>query len=185
MFLGQATVPGDFFLGNGTPLFFSSEQRAFAAHIDDSAEEYLLADRNALLLMKRDQWAVSGRIMTHAPFPCSRQFLDALESRYQREFDQCAANRFRAKTDLRPIAFMMPNFGYLEGKAVPGRISHRYLALWKPGIVDQMRNVRKRRQYKTFCINDAGLADSRAALVGKAVHDFLESYFPFKSDFEK
>lgn len=178
-------TPDDFFYPNGILKFFPSEARAYEHDIDDSREEYIVADRNAINLLSSCSNKKSRMIMKHAPYPCSKSYLYELENRFSKEFKTCAANRFRSITDLRPIAFMQYNFGYHEGKAIQSDISNRYLALYKDSIKAQLNGVFVTRKYKTICINDVGITDDKIEQTNELTRDFLESYFPFKSSFEK
>jgi hypothetical protein len=184
MFLGQLCEREDFFLANGCLRYFPSDQRVYPDHIDSNSEEYLQADRNAVRLFERDFGFSPRQIMLHAPYPAQKSLLWELEKRYQAEFDGCAEQKFRSSRDLRPIAFMQPHYGFLRQQAIPSQITNRYLGLWKVAVEEQMRNVLYGRRYKTFCINDVGLQQSREQQIDASVVAFLESYFPFKSSFE-
>src|SRR5690606_28394268 len=122
--------------------------------------------------------------MRHAPYPSDRDLLAEMEERWPAEFAACAASRFRSHRDLRPIAFMQYHYGFASGRAVPSDITHRYLALWKPGIVDQLDATVRGRAWKTMCVNDVGLEAERTEEVDRAVAAFLSSYFPARSAFE-
>jgi hypothetical protein len=184
-FLGDIVQPEDFFLANGAVRSFPSDQFANEKDIDDEREEYVVADKNAIDLFKEDFNGFGRNIMLHVPYPSSKSLLQTMEARYQRHFDACARNPFRSLQDLRPIAFMQYHYGFRNRLVVPSRISHRYLALWKPQIQKQLDNVRTTRAFKTFCINDVGVPPEREQAVNDAVRSFLEAYFPFKSAFEK
>lgn len=177
-------VPEDFFYANGKIKFFPSEARAYEDDIDETREEYLIADRNVINLIMKEHGLINRFIMKHAPYPCKKSYLFELEKRYQSEFDTCASNRFRAKTDIRPIAFMQYNLGFVEGQAIPVDISNRYLALYKRNIKTQFNGVIKTRKYKTICINDVGIEPDGLEKTNELTHKFLESYFPIKSEFE-
>jgi hypothetical protein len=140
-FLGQLADPIDFFHGNGVLKYFTATRMVYEPDIDADADEYIQADANALRLIIRD-FETSGRnLMQHVPYPSSRPLQEEMEQRYQSEFDACAATRFRSAQDLRPIAFMQYHYGYHSGQAIPDRITHRYLTLWKPHIEQQLDNV--------------------------------------------
>jgi hypothetical protein len=178
-------TPADFFYANGTMKYFPSEARAVDDDIDDTREEYLIADGNAIRLMRHDLGKHGRFIMQHCPYPSRRSFLYELEKRYQDEFDRCAANRFRSKDDLRPIAFMQYHFAFAKGLALPSSLSHRYLALYKATIGEQFNGVMKTRKYKSICINDVGVPIDRSESVNALTANFLDSYFPLRSSFEK
>jgi hypothetical protein len=184
-FLGQLCTPTDFFLANGLQKFFCSDQRANENDIDGRREEYLVADANAIRLLKQDLGIVCRTTMLHVPYPSRRSILLELEARYQQAFNDSAAERFRSTRDLRPVAYMQYPFAFATGRAVPGQITHRYIALWKPIFDQQLDAIAESRLYKTFCINDVGVSPDRVVHVDDAVGNFLERYFPLKSSFEK
>ncbi|NSY19987.1 stealth conserved region 3 domain-containing protein [Neorhizobium sp. AL 9.2.2] len=184
-FLGSFCTPDDFFLPNGVMKYFPSDQRVFEPDIDETSEEYIFADFNAINLLKEKYGQYGREIMQHIPYPSRKSLLERLESEFQSAFDRCAGEPFRSRNDIRPIAFLQYHAGLQEGLAVPSGISHRYLALWKPAIAKQFSGVASTRRYKTFCINDVGVTIERQNEVDKLVVDFLEVYYPFKSEFEK
>lgn len=184
-FLGSFCTPQDFFYANGVMKYFPSSQRAYEPDIDRASEEYIIADANAIELLKRKYGRFGREIMLHTPYPCRKSLLDRLEREFQAEFDRCAASKFRAAEDLRPIAFMQYHAAFDEGLAIPSSISHRYLGLWKATIGEQMNGVETSRKYKTFCINDVGIRPENQAKTDALVRSFLENYFPLKSAFER
>ena len=183
-FLGDHCWPADFFYGNGVIKYFPSSQMAYEHDIDSTSEEYIQADKNAIELFADKYDAVNRHIMQHVPYPSDRLLLEELEANYADEFAACAREPFRSSNDLRPIAFMQYHYGYPIARAMPSGISHRYLALWKDVIVEQLENVLLNGK-KTFCINDVGLQPERTAEINDKVIEFLEAYFPTKSAFEK
>lgn len=184
-FLGSFCTPDDFFLPNGVMKYFPSDQRVFEHEIDETSEEYIFADFNAINLLRQKYGRYGREIMQHIPYPSRKSLLERLEHEFQNSFDSCASEPFRSRNDIRPIAFLQYHAGLQEGLAVPSVLSHRYLALWKTSIAKQFNGVASTRRYKTFCINDVGVPSERQDLVDKLVDEFLTSYYPFKSEFEK
>lgn len=184
VFLGDYCTAEDFFLPNGLMKFFPSPQRAYEPDIDETREGYLVADGKAIALMKKARGRHSRYIMEHTPLPALKSLLADLESEFEDHWDACSRNRFRGNTDLRPIAFMQYQFAYLQKLAVPSSITNRYLALWKPTIAEQFKNVLFTRAFKTFCINDVGVEPQNVDATDRLVQEFLSAYFPFKSSFE-
>ncbi|OCF91766.1 hypothetical protein A9G17_00845 [Gilliamella sp. wkB7] len=178
-------VPNDFFFANGIMKYFPSDTRVFESDIDDSREEYLIADRNAISLIKEDFGKSGNDVMLHCPYPSRKSILSLLEDRFESEFAKCAKERFRSKNDLRPIAFMQYHYGFLKGLAIPSSLTHRYLALYKDTIDRQFNGVFVTRKYKSICINDVAVPTERLSAVNELTIQFLESYFPFESSFEK
>ncbi len=184
-FLGEYCHISDFFYGNGVIKYFPSSQMAYEHDIDETSEEYIQADKNAIELLSGEFGSMNRHIMQHVPYPSDRTVLEDLENKFPEEFAACAQEQFRSSSDLRPIAFMQYQYGFHHAKAMPSSISHRYLALWKEAIVDQLNIVLRSRDKKTFCINDVGLQPERTEEINNAVIDFLEAYFPEPSAFEK
>jgi hypothetical protein len=164
--------------------FFPSVQRAYEPDIVTTSEEYIQADRNAIELFKPMMPEVGRSIMLHVPYPSDRDLLAEMEERWPAEFAACASSRFRSSDDLRPIAFMQYHYGYQSLRAMPAVITHRYLSLWKPAILDQLAVTQQLRAFKTICINDVGLQAERVREVNAAVGAFLDSYYPNPSPFE-
>lgn len=185
VFLGRPCSWRDFFLGNGAARFVPARHSIASTLINDDDEEYLIADRNAIDLFAREFGFVVHQPMAHVPHSARRSVLYELESRFSAEFDRCQRARFRSLDDLRPIAFMGHHYGFATGRAVPGTMSHRYLALWKPIIGEQLKNVLESRRYQTFCINDVGVSRDREKGVNLLVSEFLARYFPYASSFER
>lgn len=184
-FLGDFCRPEDFFFANGMLKYFVTEQRAFEHDIDDTSEEYIAADGNAIALLKRKFGAFTRELMLHAPYPARKSVLEEMEREFRDEFDLCASRRFRSHDDLRPIAFMQYHYAFQTGQAAPATITNRYLALWKPSIDKLFSELLSNRRFRTFCINDVGIPPSRMEWTNRQMRKFLQSYFPFESSFEK
>lgn len=182
---GRPTTASEFFFANGIIKFFPSPQRSFEHNIDEASEEYQQADRNVIEALSAEFPVVGRSIMEHVPHPCSRPLLYELEERYPNLYRQCAANRFRASTDIRSIIFLQYHYGFLTRQAMPDTTELAYLALWKPGVVQQMHQVLATRDHLSLCVNDVGLQPEREAEVNGAVRNFLDRYFPIPSSFEQ
>lgn len=185
VFLGRPCSWRDFFWAGGATKFFPANHSVSANLIHDQAEEYLIADRNAIRLLETEFGKTVHQGMMHTPHAARRSVLDELEQKYGEQFAACAASRFRSRQDLRPIAFFGHHYGFATGRAMPAGIGNRYLALWKPQIAAQLAGVLRSRRYQTFCINDVGVTDEREEEVDGLVGEFLESYFPLPSSFER
>lgn len=185
VFLGRPCSWRDFYWATGAAKFFPATHTVSANLIDDHAEEYLVADRNAIRLLEAEFGRTAHAGMMHTPHPARRSVLQELEKKYPDQFAGCASSRFRSRQDLRPIAFFAHHYGFATGQAMPAEIGNRYLALWKPQIAAQLASVLRTRKYKTFCINDVGVTDDREDEVNRQVGSFLDAYFPLPSRFER
>ena len=183
--LGCPAQPHDFFAANGMLRYFPSPQRSFEEVIDADSEEYLQADANAIRALSMSFPAVGREIMEHVPHPCSRPLLAELEEKFNEAYKQCAQNRFRSGSDIRSIIFLQYQYGFMTRQAVPAQTQLAYLALWKPDIAEQMKQVLATREPLSICINDVGLTAEREAEVNATVRQFLEQYWPVPSSFER
>ncbi len=185
-FLGDFCVPEDFFFANGALKFFPSSQFVFDEDIDLEREAYILADYNALQIVRQSSGGRGGSsIMQHVPYPCSRVLLESMERQWPASFDAVARERFRSPNDIRPIAFLQYHAGFLSRMAFPSNIGHTYLPLWNPLVESRMRSLLRNRDSKTICINDVGVDDHAVESAGSMVRSFLHDYFPFPSEFER
>lgn len=183
--LGSRVTRYDFFDKAGRPKCFPAGQLAFIEDIDEHSEEYIIADRNAMHLMEQSTGKYSGNIMQHVPYPCRVSILKKFEQEYSKQIEASRKQRFRSKDDLRPIAFMQGNFGQITGDCVASTISHKYIALWRNDLKKRLDDVVNTRSAKTICLNDVGVAPDQKENVNILVQNFLESYLPVKSKFEK
>lgn len=183
-FLGEPCTKSDFFFGNGAIKYFPSSQMSYEFDIDETSEEYIQADKNAVKLISQKFGSINRDIMQHVPYPSDRTLLEEIEQTFADEFAASASEPFRSTNDLRPIAFMQYHYGFHAAKAMPSTIGHRYLALWKHAIFEQLDGLLHSSK-KTFCINDVGLQPERTLQVNDAVIDFLEAHYPRPSAFEK
>lgn len=177
-------TPEDFFYSNGSLKFFPSEARAYIEDIDETREEYLIAEKNNHNYLFETYNTKFCQIMKHVPYPASKSLMRQIEKNFPQAFEQCSKNRFRSASDIRPFSLQYA-VGYVENKAYPSSISHRYLALYKPTINRQFKGVLEKRNYKTICINDVGVAPENLEKINELTANFLENYFPIKSSFEK
>jgi hypothetical protein len=185
VFLGRPAKPTDFFTPAGAAKFFPSDGHAVPEHIDDQAEEYIVADKNAILMFRRDFSMSPSALMYHTPLTAIRSVLDEMEQRYQREFDACEQSKFRSSDDLRPIAFMFPYYAGMNLKAVPSSIAFEYVSLRRRKLASLLTNLETERNVAAFCLNDAGVPEESAAEVDQLVRSFLDRYFPIPSQYER
>jgi len=186
VFLGEAVSPSDFFEANGCTRFFPAAHTWSQFGLEsEELESYQNAALNGMRLLGDKFGAIPHRAMRHVPHPANTRILAEMERLWQTEWDTCMANRFRSDSDLSPLSFLYHHYAYQQQAAVPGRISNRYLSLWKATIVTQLERQLRTGGHQTICINDVGLQPEREDEVNAAVAHFLEHYFPLPSRFER
>jgi hypothetical protein len=184
VFLGRYCAPDTFFLANGVSRFQPARHTIADFDIDTASEEHLAAAGNGIRLLQQSFGVTVHQPMAHVPHAARRSILYEMEERFAAEYARCVRNRFRAPSDITPIAFMYPHYAFMRGTATPSVVSNRYLSLWSPRIEVDLNGLVARRDVATFCINDHGVPPGREHEVDAAVRRFLERYYPFKSPFE-
>lgn len=185
MMLGSPVEPGDFFTPSGAAVFYPSDNHIVPEVAPSDLEEYAQADVNAIRLF-REQFGISPTaVMQHAPYTARISTMRELEQAFPKEFAQCAANRFRDPTDLRPVSFMHPHYASYRGTGVPRPNREGYFGLWYRDIAERFAKTLRTRRYKFICLNDAGVPAAEAARVDATVRKFLDAYYPVKSSFER
>jgi hypothetical protein len=184
-FFGRPVDPSLFVLGNGLPkIFFSSVKvtpgplRASDLPITSAAKNNRdrLADKFGRTTLHRFQ---------HAPYSLRRSVMYELEDLFADEFEATASAPFRSPSDLSVSASLGLAYSYLVGKAVPGRLRHLYADLARDETPTRLALLLARRDRDVFCVNDHDSSRLTSERQLEIVSDFLESYFPLPSSFER
>lgn len=180
VFLGRDVLPGTFFHSNGMSKFFLSRSTLPLAD-EGTAPSHEEARRNVVRLLTRDFGRTPARAFFHTPIAQRRSTLFELERRYPAQFAATLSHQFRDAGDYEINSWLHHYFGYLTGRAMPGRLSYDYFDVASDAAWSRMRKLLRMRNRDVFCINDADgtTADQRAQAIG-----WLESYFPLPSSFE-
>lgn len=178
---GRRVSRSHFFHGNGMAKFFLS--RATLPHTDNGhgtpPEE---ARRNVVKLLEREFGRTATRTFFHTPIPQRRIIMSELEDKYPDVFRHNWHSQFRSSHDYEVNSWLHNYYGYLRGLALPDSMRYDYFDLADPSIRDRMRELTHKRDKDCFCINDNtdALPENQDFLV-----EWLESYFPKRSPFER
>lgn len=186
-FLFCRTVsPETFFLSNGLVQFFPSNALIGLGDGGGPGRSVDDAARNSQELIHVHFGRAIYQKMKHAPYPQRRSVLYEAEDIFAEEFDRTAASQFRSPSDLPVASAFSHYYGYLTGRAIPGSIVARYVELGADDFDRKLRALRRRHNSDTLCINDAA-ADDTPDLSGRErrLREFLETYWPVKSEFER
>jgi len=179
---GSPVRPENFYHGNGLVKFFPSpaevEPRAASRH--DVA--VTAAAKNNREFLERTQGRTLTNKMRHAPIPQSVTVLRALEAEHPELFEQVTSARFRRRSDYAIVSSLVHYYGFLKGKAVPGRIRNGYLDVASPNAANVLELWLRSRSYHSLCLNDSGTDDPAVDLM---LREFLEQYFPLSSAWER
>ncbi|PSM40221.1 sugar phosphotransferase [Streptomyces dioscori] len=185
VFVGRPIAPGHFFHGNGVAKIpFSPAQLGLGLpHPDEPAPNS--AGKNVRRLLMEAHGRFSVHKFMHTPHPQMREVMEEIESRFPAEVQQTSASRFRAVTDIAMGASLHHHQAYLTGRAVPGKFKLRYIDVASEDAFDKMTSLAEERRFDFFCLNDVNTPQDRQEEIARRMSDFLQSYFPFPSRFER
>ncbi|WP_329569411.1 stealth family protein [Streptomyces sp. NBC_01361] len=185
MFLGAPVTPQDFFLSNGVSrTFFSPSQ---LPRWDDALGDRPVdaAGKNNRRLILENFGSAIVQKLRHAPYALRRSVLYEIENEFRDAHLGTSHSRFRSATDISIPSSLYHYYAYFTGRAVPSDIAFAYLDLARPEIARRLGILLARRDRQAFCINDTVSDTFDVGRQGDMVRDFLESYYPVPSPFEK
>ena len=183
VFFGRPVSIDTFFHGNGIAKFMSSVvaiDREAGAQAHNGA---MLAARNDRALIEALWDRSPTRRMQHVPHAHRRSSLADLERRLPAEFDRVAHSRFRSTSDISVASGLGHYHSHALGLSSPGALNFRYIDIASDYAAEYYDHLLASRHADVFCVNDACSAQDEAA--NERVADFLQSYFPLASPFER
>lgn len=179
---GKPVRPQDFFLPTGlAKVFPSRNHRPFGAPTAEDGPHFNLT-RNIRKLLKDEFGVTVTRAVKHTPYPMLKSVLFEMEERFSEAFEQTWASQFRHHEDI--VADQLYHYyAQITRRAVATSIAYRYINIRDENYRWVMRDTLRNRDRSTMCLNDAP-AEGVEALGDEEVTQFLQSYFPCKSDFE-
>lgn len=184
VFAGRPLRPRSFFLGNGGSKFFP-RRRAQITPGPPSADDTLIVQiaKTSRDLLDAQFGRRISQLVLHTPHPQQRSVLAEIEERFATQVMETRQTPFRRADNVAMAGTLHHYYAYFTGRAVPGRLGYRPVALSLDGVREQLRLV-ARNHPQTFCLNDAagGLDPGEKA---RLVRRFLERYFPEPSSFER
>lgn len=137
--VARPLTPDQFFLSNGVAKFFPHGVEINYGGHDDKPHLQAGANNRALLL--RDFGVEIVRGMMHTPHPQRRSVAEDLERSYPEEFARTRASRFRSPTDISVASSLVPYYGYLTGRHIPGSIGYRYASLRADALSSRLQHI--------------------------------------------
>jgi hypothetical protein len=186
MFFGRPLKASMFFSPGGVTRFIEAKTRIGLGANDPTRSGFENAARvNRQLLFERFGHVIT-RHLEHTAVPLRKSVLIEMEREFPEEFARTQASAFRSGTDISVTNSFYHYYALMTGRAVQqekARVlyvdttSHRGLAL--------LPELRKRRGYDFFCLNDGSFPEVSAAERARRVVSFLERYFPIPAPWEK
>ena len=185
VFFGRPVDPGLFVLGNGLPKFFLSSVKLAAGPVRPSDLPITSAGKNNRDLLLEKFGRTTLHKFQHAPYSLCRSVMYELENLFADEVAATASAPFRSPTDLSVSASLGLAYGYLVGKAVPGRLRYLYADIARADTPARLAVLLAQRDQDVFCLNDHDSARLPPEGQQEVLHSFLERYFPLPSSFER
>jgi hypothetical protein len=130
-----------------------------------------------------------GRTITqctqHVPYALRRSVLAEIEEAFPDEHRATMRSRFRGPDDISVTYSLHHHYAFATGRAVPGTVRYGYIQLAVPDLADRLARALARRDWDTFCLNDAYSSEAEVAAQHAVLRPFLDAYFPVPSPFEQ
>jgi hypothetical protein len=185
VFFGRPVAPELFFHGNGLSKFFIS-------HMQVELGDASILDPPVMSAAKNNRRLIDdafGRTVTqkymHVAHSLQRSVLYEMEERFAEQFARTAENQFRSHSDLSVASALHHDYAYATGRAAPGELSYGYTDSSDPLTPLRLQHMLRHRDRDVICLNDTDLGGVDLELHAQMTLEFLESYYPVPSPFER
>ena len=186
MFFGRPLKATMFFSPGGVTRFIEAKTRIGLGTNDPTRSGFENAARvNRQLLFERFGQVIT-RHLEHTAVPLRKSVLLEMEREFPQEFARTQASAFRSGTDISVTNSLYHYYALMTGRAVQQeKAKVRYVDTTTHAGLDLLPELRKRRGYDFFCLNDGSFPEVSAAERAERVAGFLERYFPIPAPWEK
>ncbi|MDR7086581.1 hypothetical protein J2X11_001420 [Aeromicrobium panaciterrae] len=183
MMLGAEVIPQHFFHANGITKFFLSPVNEPQG--DPTADDVpvTIAAKNNRRLLKQHFGTSLTQKMKHVPYALRKSVLEEIEAKFSDEIRVTMGNKARSRDDISLLSSFYQHYAFSTGRAVPGRIRYSYLDLRKGDARRTMGLLLAMRDQQAFCANATSVGEQE--VTAEELREFLESYFPVPSRFER
>ncbi|MGA3253961.1 MAG: stealth family protein [Mycobacterium sp.] len=186
MFFGRPLKATMFFSPGGVTRFIEAKTRIGLGVNDPTRSGFENAARvNRQLLFERFGQVIT-RHLEHTAVPLRKSVLIEMEREFPEEFARTQASAFRSGTDISVTNSFYHYYALMTGRAVQQeKAKVRYVNTTTREGLGLLPELRKRRGYDFFCLNDSSFPEVSAAERAETVVNFLERYFPIPAPWEK
>jgi hypothetical protein len=186
MFFGRAVKATMFFSPGGITRFVEAKTRIGLGVNDPTRSGFENAARiNRQLLFERFGQIIT-RHLEHTAVPLRKSVLIEMEREFPKEFARTQASAFRSGTDISVTNSLYHYYALMTGRAVQQeKAKVLYVDTTTYAGLDLLAELRKKRGYDFFCLNDGSFPEVSAVERAERVIDFLERYFPIPAPWEK
>jgi hypothetical protein len=186
MFFGRVLKASMFFSPGGVTKFIEAKTRIGLGDNDPTRSGFENAARvNRQLIFERFGQVIT-RHLEHTAVPLRKSVLTDMEREFPAEFARTQASAFRSSTDISVTNSFYHYYALMTGHAVQQeKAKVLYVNTTTRAGLDLLPELRKKREYHFFCLNDSSFPEVSAAERTERVIDFLERYFPVPAPWEK
>jgi hypothetical protein len=184
MFLGRPVAPQNFFLANGQSKFFLSQTRVALGPVSAADTPIDVTVKNNRTIIAETFGRTITQCSQHVPYALRRSVLAELEERYPGPFRATMASRFRGLDNISVTYSLHHYYAFHTGRALPGQVRYGYIQLAVPDLADRLARTLARRDWDTFCLNDAYSTPEQIDAQNAVLLPFLDAYFPLPSPYE-
>lgn len=186
MFFGRPLKASMFFSPGGVTKFIEAKTRIGLGTNDPTRSGFENAARvNRQLLLRRFGQLIT-RHLEHTTVPLRKSVLFEMEQEFPEEFARTQESMFRSRTDISVTNSLYHYYALITGRAVQQeKAKVLYVDTTSYTGLDLLPELRKRRNYDFFCLNDGSFPEVPATERAKRVISFLERYFPIPAPWEK
>lgn len=188
--LSRPTTKKDFFESNGLCKIKFEQWGNVNGDVKAGDPDYLNAARNCNSLLESDFQVTTTQLHCHAPQAMRKDVLIEMENKYRIHFERTSSNKFRDKTDIAVSGYFFHHYSYITGRGIKDKTktlliqqNHNFTKLYAHLINEKSVKAIDKR-YLSFCVNDGGGSHLNERWNVETIN-FLNSYFPNKSVFEK
>ena len=189
-FLVKQSSPHDFYYSNGIAKVRFEHYGNVNGAIKEGDADYLNAARNGNKLLESTFNKSTTQLHTHSPQSMRIDVLNKMEQQYTDAFKTTVGNKFRKNDDISVGSYLYPHFAFLSGYAVQSNAKVQ-LIQQNRGFkkkLSRLLDLKKKEQFNrlplSVCLNDG--ADSHLNKEwNEQVINFLKTFFPEKSEYEK
>jgi hypothetical protein len=180
MVLMRELAPELFFAANGMSKFFLS--RSTVPRTPSDLPHF--GGRQVIQRLLRQRYDVHvARTFRHAPYAMRRGTLERMHRYFGGHLDATVHRPFRSADDIIP-EWMHHYVGFMEGMALPGKISYGYLPIGARRTIQVLERTLTNRRFDTICLNDQGEGELTEAKAVTRILGLLERLLPGHSTFE-
>ena len=188
-FLGRMIRPLDFFATDGKPIAYLSAESVPNTVPVETDNGLIWGAKNNCRLLSQIAPIDTLQKFLHTPYSQVKSILVEMEQRFAVEFQATASSRFRSITDIAVVSSLQQHYAALTGRAElrgpnDARFPACYINVASPFLKPMLKRILLTRYYKAFCINEPVIPDVDTSRFDCIVTEFLQAYFPNKSEFE-